>query len=192
MHKITVLDCLSPFVFTRCCLWWRILVQVCVQENAMLRQHLGVVSCLLYLLLFSHLFTTHRIGKRVDNHSRRWDIWNNMTSICYILLSNVIISNRDCFVISINFAKWENFKKYVYLLLYKVRDCKVFSWRTWSWELLNTNKSPNPFCLWSLAKSAEPDWTGLWCLLIHYKLIDLTANITWWSCKPEQLCNFTI
>lgn len=51
--------CLPPFVLSG--LWWGVLVQVSIQENAVLCQNLGVVSCLLYLMLFSHL--SHKKGK---------------------------------------------------------------------------------------------------------------------------------
>lgn len=67
--EITALDCLSPSVFTGCC----VPVQVCVQENAVLCQDLRVVSCLLDLLLFAHL-SQHRKGRRSVNHRRRLHI----------------------------------------------------------------------------------------------------------------------
>lgn len=52
-------------------LQWGVLVQVSIQENTVLCQNLGLVSCLLYLMLFPHL-SCHKTGlKRAGNHNGR-------------------------------------------------------------------------------------------------------------------------
>lgn len=55
MGDIRASDCISLFVFAATSLRCRVLLQVCIQKNPMLRQRLRAVSCLLYFLLFSNL-----------------------------------------------------------------------------------------------------------------------------------------
>lgn len=75
-------------------------MQGCVQENTMLRQLLGVVSCLLYLLLFSHL--SQHTGKVKEVRTTvEDDTFANVISICYTAIYNVIMSHRNCFGIGL-------------------------------------------------------------------------------------------
>lgn len=83
----------SPSVFCGCGPWWGMLVQVRVQENAVPCQHLGVVPCLLYLLLFSHL--SHHTGQvRELRVTIECDTCEDMSHS--LPLGNVIISHKNC------------------------------------------------------------------------------------------------
>lgn len=63
--------CLLPAFPSGPWLYRGVLVQVGIQENAVLGQNLGLVSCLLYLMLFPHL-SCHKTGlRRAGNQNGR-------------------------------------------------------------------------------------------------------------------------